>query len=258
MKLDIRLTTKARTRIHHLGLDAREALVIESILKNTPALAAQFVFGPAQPDDDIDLLFVNGDDPAAVGKWETLRRARAELVGILVSSEDPGKQREGMGWLRRPLALRDSLGMIQAITGARTGSAASAGQDHVRVLVVDDSFPARQYMKLKLQELAGDSIKLAVDFAESGAQAVDALRESPYDLAFIDVVMPGMDGYEVCRQLKQIRPLRVAMLTGQNAYLDFQNGKSAGCDHYLTKPPHDADLRSVLRLTSFRKITAKP
>lgn len=254
MKLDTNLMLKKRTRIFHLGLDVRDVLVIESILGTTPSLA-QFVFGPAQPGDDVDILFVNGEDRAAIGKWLDLRRARTELVGILVSTNDPGPQ-AGAAWLRRPLVLRDSRSMIEAITAARTGDVAAVASDHLRVLVVDDSFPARQYMKVKLRELAGDNIKLAVDFADSGESAIAALSVAPYDLAFVDVVMPGIDGYEVCQRLKKIRPLRVAMLTGQNAYLDFQRGKTAGCDHYLTKPPHDADLRSVLRLTSLRKITA--
>ncbi|MFZ5757543.1 MAG: response regulator [Pseudomonadota bacterium] len=255
MKLDKNLTTKSRTRLHHIGLEPRDVLVIESMFRTQPSLAGHFVFGSAEINDDIDILFVNADDPASLQRWENLQRARPELEGILVSADET-RHVAGQRWLKRPLALRDFIGMLDALTAASIGSAADASGEHLRVLVVDDSFPARQYMKLKLQELAGDSMKLAIDFADSGSKALAALRDTAYDVAFVDVVMPGINGYDVCRQLKQIRPLRVAMLTGQNAYLDFQQGKSAGCDHYLTKPPHDADLRSVLRLTSFRKITS--
>ena len=255
MKLDKSLTTKTRVRVHHLGLDPRDVLIMESMFRSEGSLTRDFVFGPAAINDDVDVMLVNIDDTAARLKWENLQRARPELTGVMISADEATKP-AGTPWLRRPLALRDFVSVLNAVTSTPGVSTGNVDSDCVRVLVVDDSFPARQYMKLKLQELAGDSLKVAVDFADSGSKALAAVRETPYDIAFVDVVMPGLNGYEVCRQLKQIRSLRVAMLTGQNAYLDFQQGKSAGCDHYLTKPPNDADVRSVLRLTSFRKITA--
>jgi CheY-like chemotaxis protein len=125
--------------------------------------------------------------------------------------------------------------------------------NRLRILVVDDSTPIREFMRLKLEEMADDSMPLDVDFADSGESAIELVEREPYDLVFLDVVMPGVDGYQACGRIKQIRPVRVAMLTGQSSAVDFGKGRSAGCDHYLTKPPHDVDMRTIVRLTLLKK-----
>jgi DNA-binding response OmpR family regulator len=58
--------------------------------------------------------------------------------------------------------------------------------------------------------------------------------------------MPGMDGYTICRKMKQLSKARIAMLTGQSTKVDRARGNLAGCDDYLMKPPVDDELRSVL------------
>jgi CheY-like chemotaxis protein len=128
--------------------------------------------------------------------------------------------------------------------------------DQLRILVVDDSIQIRELMRMKLEEISGLTMPLEVDFAVDGESALDKVQSDFYDLVFLDVVMPGMDGYQVCRQVKQIRPVRVVMLTGKSAAVDFGMGRDAGCDHYLTKPPNDVDMRTILRLALLKKATA--
>ena len=72
------------------------------------------------------------------------------------------------------------------------------------------------------------------------------VEENSYDLVFLDVVMPGMDGYEICRKLKEEKPLKIAMLTGKSAVLNRARAKHAGCDFFLAKPPSDDDLNKTL------------
>lgn len=249
-------TTKSHTRIFHIGLGPRDLLVLESIFRQPSALADRYIFGAATETDPVDLLFVNADDQLALGQWEKQRSSRPELVGIMVSEHE--QNRPGQAWVRRPFNLRDLVSIIEVITAASAPQATVAGEKtkSLRVLVVDDSFPARQFMKFKLEELASRDMQLSVDFADSGEKAVEAARAAPYDLIFLDVVMPGMDGYDTCSLIKTLGPTRVAMLTSLTAPVDFQRGKKAGCDYYLTKPPHDTDLRTMLTITSFRKLTA--
>lgn len=249
-------TTKPYCRVHHIGLDEREVLVVESLFTGNPELGARYVFGPAGPGDEVDLVFVNADDPEALQRFEQLQRQRPEVIAIMASGDerDFGPYRV----IRKPLNLRNFVAILDAITSTDVrqihGAVASGA---LRVLVVDDSLPARQYMRLKLEQIsAAAGIPLHVDLVESGEQALEVVRREAYDLAFLDVVMPGLDGYEVCRQMKQIAPVRVAMLTGRAAPVDFNRGRNAGCDNYLPKPADDADLRTILRLTSLKKLAA--
>lgn len=129
--------------------------------------------------------------------------------------------------------------------------------DQLRILVVDDSAQIRELMRLKLEEFSAVSLPLSVDFAEDGESALGKVEENTYDLMFLDVVMPGMDGYQVCERVKNIRPVRVVMLTAKSSAVDHGLGRKAGCDHYLTKPPNDVDMRSILRLALLKKVAAR-
>lgn len=249
-------TTKQHCRIHHIGLDEREVLVIESLFRSNPELGTRYVFGPATEADQVDLLFVDGDNEAACQAFDALRRQRPEILAIMASSDerDFGAHRV----IRKPINFRNFVAILDAITSTNIRDLKQATDGGaMRVLVVDDSLPARQYMKLKLEQIAdAASILLHVDTVDCGEKALEVVRRHHYDLAFLDVVMPGLDGYEVCRQMKQVAPIRVAMLTGRTAPVDFNRGRSAGCDNYLPKPANDADLRTILRLTSLKKQAA--
>lgn len=123
----------------------------------------------------------------------------------------------------------------------------------LRILVTDDSAAVRQFMKAKLVQLAGNAFDVEIDEASSGEEAVACVEKNPYDLVFLDVVMPGMGGHEACRRIKSIRKTRVAMLSSLKSGADHHLGRMAGCDNYLTKPPQDTDMGAVLRIVYLRK-----
>lgn len=103
-----------------------------------------------------------------------------------------------------------------------------------RALVVDDSLAVRRQIGLAL-----DVAEVRADFADSGEAALELLTHGAYDIVFLDVVMPGMDGYAVCRTIKRNRAMRhlpVIMLTGKSSPFDKVKGKLSGCNTYLTKP----------------------
>jgi len=117
-----------------------------------------------------------------------------------------------------------------------------------RVLVVDDDPTVAEVVSSYLQR-AG----YAVEVVEDGSAAVDvAVRWRP-DLVVLDLLLPGVDGLEVCRQLKQAGPVQVVMLTALGEEDDRVLGLETGADDYMSKPFSPRELvlrvRSVLRRT---------
>jgi CheY-like chemotaxis protein len=106
-------------------------------------------------------------------------------------------------------------------------------------LVVDDSVTVRNQLQAALQK-AG----VTADLASSGEQALLMLSKQTYDLIFLDVVMPGDDGYTVCKSIRKLpanKQTQVMMLTSRSSPFDRARGALAGCDMYLIKP---IDLKS--------------
>ncbi|MED5388127.1 MAG: response regulator [Pseudomonadota bacterium] len=129
--------------------------------------------------------------------------------------------------------------------------------ERLNILVVDDSTAIRSLITAKLHELATGSYELDITQADNGSQALDCAEKTPFDLILLDVEMPVMGGLEACRALRQKgSPARIAMLSSMTSAEAHLAGRQAGCDNYLVKPPHDADLRSILRLASLRKLSA--
>src|SRR5690606_12769646 len=92
--------------------------------------------------------------------------------------------------------------------------------------------------------------------ADAG-QALVAVGKNQYDLVFLDVVMPGMDGYTACRRIKAIpsyKQVPVVLLTSRDSESDRLRGVLAGCDRYLIKPLEFNELDDlVLELCRLRR-----
>jgi DNA-binding response OmpR family regulator len=71
---------------------------------------------------------------------------------------------------------------------------------------------------------------------ETGDRLLDAFEEKPADLVVLDVVMPGMSGYNVCRQLRENSAVPIIMMTARDSDLDRQAGFDLGCNEFLVKP----------------------
>ena len=111
-------------------------------------------------------------------------------------------------------------------------------------LVVDDSRAVRTQMKMVL-DLNG----LAVDFAEDAEKALELVEARSYDIIFLDVVLPEMDGYTACKRIttrSRNRETPVIMLTGKNKAFDKIRGVMAGCKRYVCKPIEADVLRRIL------------
>ncbi|OWW19997.1 response regulator [Noviherbaspirillum denitrificans] len=122
------------------------------------------------------------------------------------------------------------------------------------VLVVDDSATVRAFMRSKLAPFRFD-----VDFAETGEMAIDMAQAKHYTCIFLDILMPGMDGYQVCKRIKSspaTKGVALVMLSSKSSAFDKFRGSWAGCDAYLGKPvPEDELLATIARfLPSARRV----
>ena len=111
-------------------------------------------------------------------------------------------------------------------------------------LIIDDSAAIRKQLELELRD-AG----ISTDFAESGEQALEKIEDNQYDLVFLDIIMPGIDGYETCRAMRakaSYKRTPIIMLSGKTSPLDEVQGVIAGATTYLTKPVKSAMLQETL------------
>ena len=107
----------------------------------------------------------------------------------------------------------------------------------VRALVVDDHF-----LNVKLLEARLQLASIEVVTAMSGSEALDLLTRELPDIVLLDVMMPGMDGYEVCRRIRRnpaTAHLPVVMVTALDKESDRQAGLAAGANDFLNKPVGD-------------------
>jgi len=115
-----------------------------------------------------------------------------------------------------------------------------------RILVVDDDARLGASLKRALA-YEGHTVEVASD----GPGALVAARDRPPDLVVLDVMLPGMDGVEVCRRLREGSDVPILMLTARDAISDRVGGLDAGADDYLVKPfAYDellARVRALLR-----------
>lgn len=112
-----------------------------------------------------------------------------------------------------------------------------------KILLVDDD--------VELSRLVIDALELSnyvVEYVDNGQEGFDRLKLYQYDLAILDVNMPGMDGVEVCRQYRDRGgSIPILMLTGRSAIEERTLGLDSGADDYLTKPFAVPELLSRLR-----------
>lgn len=118
-----------------------------------------------------------------------------------------------------------------------------------RVLVVDDDASVLSALR---RSLTAEGYE--VDTADAGLAALSLARERNPDIVILDVMLPGMTGYEVCRRLRQISGSPVLMLTARDTVPDKVAGLDSGADDYLVKPFAVDELLARLRALQRRRL----
>jgi len=113
-------------------------------------------------------------------------------------------------------------------------------------MVVDDDFNINQLVKLYLEKEG-----FRVEPFQDGQQALEAFQDNPPDLVVLDLMLPGIDGWEVCREIRKISDVPIIMLTAKGETFDKVLGLELGADDYIVKPFDTKELvarvKAVLR-----------
>jgi DNA-binding response OmpR family regulator len=111
-----------------------------------------------------------------------------------------------------------------------------------RILAVEDDERIRTAVKLALEDEGWE-----VEEAETGEEAINAFSAKPADVVLIDIMLPGIDGFEVCRSLRRDSDVPIVMVTARADTHDVVAGLEAGADDYLTKPFAPKELSARIR-----------
>jgi twitching motility two-component system response regulator PilG len=248
-----------------LGLTEQEARMIKSMLR----LSGKRPQGSYALVEDVelrtcDVVLVNADDEKAMSDWQSVAESPAAPVLVLVTNNAMVYSTEH--YFVRPFGPAKMLALLDRIVAeikvhdpaqqifagkdtfvpaqpAAGGDAASA-QSRRRALVVDDSPTVRKQLEIELQ-----ASNIQVDSVETGEEGLDLVESNLYDIIFLDVVLPGADGYQICKSIKKNPAAKltpVVMLTSKSSPFDRVRGSLAGCDTYLTKPVDYEKFRQVL------------
>lgn len=244
------------------GLTARDSRLLEIVINRANggrhAFHAEQAENAAQPR----VAIVDASFPLSNDIYEDLRQRHPGLIPVTIS--DHGMAGDSRYRIERKslflqvmkvlddLADHEFVGNKVSVHPAATTAtpphgpsadtpaesafvAGKAGEPQpLTALVVDDSLTVREQMRQALQRLG-----IACDMADSAEAAMRLLEHHTYNLAFLDVVMPGTDGYELCRKIKHnsyMRMMPVLMLTSRSSPFDRARGALSGCDSYLIKP----------------------
>src|SRR5262245_44518843 len=122
-----------------------------------------------------------------------------------------------------------------------------------RILLVDDELSVQKLLTYPLRKEGYDVIP-----ALDGREALDRLREDNFDLVVLDVMLPRMDGFDVCRAIRSRSTVPIIMLTAKTEETDKVHGLELGADDYITKPFSVREFRSRVKAVLRRAALAQP
>ena len=260
-----------------LGFSDAEKEMLASTFRLTGRRAFCYA-EPAAPTDRSDVYLVNADNGDALAQLAARSpnvHAPAVLIGKLSNPSSWPVVEKPVRWMRLFEQLDAVMSAaLQERSRRQGGNTDWDGQTYRRavdknapvqpalteakpmesVLVVDDSATVRAFMRSKLAPFRFD-----VDYAENGEAAIDMAQSKNYTCIFLDILMPGIDGYQVCKRIKSspaTKDVAVVMLSSKSSSFDKFRGSWAGCDAYLGKPVGEDELLATIArfLPSARRV----
>lgn len=261
-----------------IGFNPTERLLLQSIFGLAARRDPSFMQRAENSTQPVDIYLVDADDDAAMKEFRAVH-SRFSAPAVLVGASDrstglpvvarpiqwarllqcfddvmQGGTPPALGASGRLRAVAVEPGATSPLRRSQPGQAAPAAEPmrparapraQDTVLVVDDNATVRKFMEAKLAPFG-----FSADFAETGEEAVGLTGTKEYTCVFLDVVLPGIDGYQVCKLIKSnkqaIKRTAVVMLTSRSSPFDKLRGSLAGCDEYLTKPVDENHLLEVV------------
>jgi PAS domain S-box-containing protein len=187
-----------------------------------------------------------GTTQTGLGLGLSLARHMVELHGGTIQACSPGR---GQG-----STFRVRLPAESAVAHAPTGDGGVSPVLRRRVLIVDDNVDAVETMGLFLSQ-SGHDVRSAFD----GEAALGTAREFTPDVVLLDIGMPGLSGYEIAAQLRQLpfgAGLVLIAITGWGQPGDRERAQQAGFDYHLTKPADPASIQQIVVAGRPRQFTA--
>ncbi len=111
-----------------------------------------------------------------------------------------------------------------------------------RILTVEDDERIRTAVKMALEDEGWE-----VEEADTGEEALQSFTRQPADVVLIDIMLPGIDGFDVCRSIRRVSDVPIVMVTARADTHDVVAGLEAGADDYLTKPFAPKELSARIR-----------
>jgi twitching motility two-component system response regulator PilG len=221
-----------------IGFSTQERNVLKGVFELTSRRPPSFAQFDPDSGNAPDLFLVDASNEDFVNEALSVIVTRSVPV-VLVGESSYGTPYPLM---KRPIKWVKLLKLLESSVSAQPGADARKVDS---VLVVDDSLPVRKFMEAQLMPFGFD-----VTFAASGEEAVQFSTQKHHTCVFLDVMLPGMDGYQVCKSIKRKKhegkPTAVVMLTGKTSPFDKIRATMAGCDAYLTKPVDEEKLLEVI------------
>lgn len=250
-----------------IGFGQTELMALASVFELSSRRVPKFVKHNA-PGTSPDIFLVDSDDTDAVKRLGE-KNPSGQVPAILIGTSNQGTNwpvlPRPIRWMKLFQAFDVAVGTTPAVQPSTAAAPAQAAATSAPVatvavsaptptaaqkpagdwvLVVDDNQTVREFMKNKLA-----AFNFNVDYAESGEQAIGYTGQKSYSCIFLDVVMPGIDGYQVCKLIKSNRSAQktaVVMLTSKDSPFDKIRGSMSGCDAYLTKPVDEEKLLETI------------
>ncbi len=231
------------------GFEVFEQRIIETTVRLSESRSPRLSLVSDASVLEADVIIVDGTDEGAMSWAEEHERLLQERMVVWIDADSPATGAKHVMlnrpilWVNLPIILTrvlDEQALNESALGQSSDADAVASQEAQEnngssVLVVDDSKAVRDYL-INILTTNG----YAVTGAGTGEEAIEKVKAQYYDCVLMDVLMPGIDGYKACRQVRRIKlypkSIPVVMLTSRTSPFDKIRGKFAGCDAYLTKP----------------------